>query len=313
MSLDCERELIDRFIRSVGGYWPPLGALARACEELGELSDALISGDTEGQQDELVDLFVTVGVVANHYCIWPTLEEISKIPAHAEYGRLASSCGRLARLVNAYEGIKPTKDSESLDTGSSIIARIYAELFAYARALRFDLRAAVQSSVASKADRDRDRFAKNFHPITALAVDAYRELAPAAVKAEIPAQNMWGAPQVAEIRSSRELLSSTRLHAERFLRISAWAPISAFVWIDHLEPTAAARMAESAPLSLWRWTRLLPSSPTRGAVVAVPDDGRHLIIVFSLLLPLNKDLPRAWRQEEQFVLPVVSMAETGRT
>jgi len=67
----------DELIRQLGGYWPPLGMLAAATEEIGELAREINSLEhikkkkpSESQKaigEELADTIYTLICLANHY------------------------------------------------------------------------------------------------------------------------------------------------------------------------------------------------------------------------------------------------------
>lgn len=67
----------DDLIKTLGGYWPPLGMLAAATEEIGELAREINALEhikkkkpSESQKaigEELADTFYTLICIANHY------------------------------------------------------------------------------------------------------------------------------------------------------------------------------------------------------------------------------------------------------
>jgi NTP pyrophosphatase (non-canonical NTP hydrolase) len=209
----------------VGGYWPPLAAVARLLEELGELSEllGLVEPPTHELASELADVWIITAALADQF-----LGEVAEpgdaggasalaaasgatpepgdagascasAPAAEPIAGLAIVAGRIARIVNYYDGPKTPR---SLDGWSSLgqeVGELHRELAAIAHACGIDLAAAVDAKLDAIPPRDSGRFARRREdPATAASLEGFRALSlePArpALGLEPAHARLWGTP-----------------------------------------------------------------------------------------------------------------------
>lgn len=209
-------------MEQVGGYWPPLAAVARLLEEIGELAELLGQDDAPAHElaSELADVWIITAALADQF-----LGEVGEpgdaggvsapsagsggagpgdagpgdaqgAPAPAEpIARLAVVAGRIARIVNYYDGPKTPR---SLDGWSSLgeeVGELHRELAAVARARGLDLAAAVAAKLDAIPPRDSGRFARRREdPSTATPLERFRALRAPALGLEPAHARLWGAP-----------------------------------------------------------------------------------------------------------------------
>lgn len=256
---------VDRFIRDLGGYWPPLGGLARVVEELGEFAEAVASRSSIAQGEELTDLFTVVSAITNQYCAWPSPEQVEELSAQdADLSQLVQACGLLGRMVNQFEGIKPPKPGEQVYDIRLVVARICAIIERLVRELGGHLPSMVLDSLKSKAVRDVDRFAVSFDPTTAKSLDVLRlHKSKALVDWAVDAR-LWGEPSADELHHSGTGQTVPLHHFERFVRISQWLPLDAYVGMTTQSATHEECL-RNAREKLRLWSSVAPSVNLLGA------------------------------------------------
>ncbi len=72
-------------LAAVGGYWRPSAGAIRLLEELGEVAEAIASGEVDALADELADVWIISTAVADQY-----LAAVDPLGAGAPPGRPAS-------------------------------------------------------------------------------------------------------------------------------------------------------------------------------------------------------------------------------
>jgi hypothetical protein len=181
---------VDAMIRALGGYWRPVNAVARLLEELAELGQQLTAEDADVRQaelaGELADLWIISTCLANQFTLTLAGDDHAEL-GNGSFVRLVEEAGRIARVVNFYDGPKNPRSLDGFPTLAAAIASFHRTLRALAVGRRVDLDAAVESKVADAADRDRGRFAVSYDPSTA---DSLRAFKPDLQSA----QRLWGAP-----------------------------------------------------------------------------------------------------------------------
>ena len=169
-------ELIDKSIRSVGGYWPPLAGVARLLEELGEVAVELRREPRIQNKlaEELADVFFISTCVANQYLADlgaayadAVLDDSLVIktavePAPIVFLDLLCSASSLARTVNLYEGSKPLKPDEHVTRIGQAVARLHRALAELASGMCVRLADEVRAACERKSNRDRGRFKISF-------------------------------------------------------------------------------------------------------------------------------------------------------
>ena len=222
---------VHELIGSVGGYWPPLAAVVRVLEELGEVfADA--DGKSADLASELADLFIIILCLANQYRIEPRIIPSShtSIPRQHALGMLLQRCGDIARIVNALEGVKPKKDSdESLDVDAAFSKCLEALLLVF-NTTGESLPSTFEKTVSTKATRDTKRFQERFDPTTSRVLDRFSVIrestrCPFAAKA-----TLWGGPEWDTSASLEANVETLRPHLDRFVLVNKYKTIDGFVW-----------------------------------------------------------------------------------
>jgi hypothetical protein len=211
------QRLVRTTMARVGGYWRPLAAVARLLEELGELAEILDGPtlDREELASELADVWIITTALADQFLgavAEPGSLEGSGPPLACERdggGRelrssgapddqlraLVACAGRIARIVNYYDGPKTPRSLEGWPSLSDAVAELHRALARVAHARGVELGAAVAGKLRAIAVRDSRRFARAEHdPGTAPCLERFRVAAARAWGAQIGDARLWGAP-----------------------------------------------------------------------------------------------------------------------
>ena len=175
-----QREL-DEMIRSVGGYWPPLAAVARLLEELGELAEIVENPSTYTAAigNELADVWVITTAIANQFNI-----DLSRYPAKAidlsdeeptALGILLQRAGRIARTINYYAGPKTPRRFDDWSLLGPAIADLHSALGILAKTHNIDLDSAIHGKIRLSRSRDAGRFTAGFDPSTAATLNRFQK------------------------------------------------------------------------------------------------------------------------------------------
>jgi NTP pyrophosphatase (non-canonical NTP hydrolase)/FPC/CPF motif-containing protein YcgG len=198
---------------SLGGYWRPLSALARVLEEVGEIGE-LLACEEPVQFDalalELADVFVISTCLANQYCAnlscayknlkWEKIRPSTYMPGAVDDSlrldlcRLAHRTGRLARVINGYEGDKPPKKSDSETNVSVEVAGIHFVLLEMAFTIDYDLIEAVDKVLDASGQRDLGRFLKHWDPSVSPTLEAFRPIVETTPCIFAKRAKLWAAP-----------------------------------------------------------------------------------------------------------------------
>lgn len=192
---------VHAMIQNVGGYWRPVNAVARLLEELGELCELLISADleTNGERlpNEFADLWIISTCLANQFNVTLTdhtpTDHCSGNEA-AGIAHLVRHAGRIARIVNYYDGPKSPRSLDGFPTLSAAILEFQAALQLLAVRNGIDIDAAVLSKIASAEVRDRGRFAVSYDPSTADSLCTFQAVREATQCIFSGNARLWGAP-----------------------------------------------------------------------------------------------------------------------
>jgi hypothetical protein len=174
-----------------GGYWRPLAAVARLLEELGELVELLVgtrpsAGDLAG---ELADLWIITTALADQFRL--EVPEPERAPPAASTAPspagLVMAAGRIARVVNYYDGPKTPRAPGGLPSLAEAIVGFHDELDLLCASLEVDLGAAVSDKISVIHGRDMERFAREDNdPSTAATL--------ALLPGPRQQARLWGAP-----------------------------------------------------------------------------------------------------------------------
>jgi hypothetical protein len=215
---------VHAMIQNIGGYWRPVNAVARLLEELAELGQELTTVGANGSREELsgefADLWIISACLANQFNVvladgtggtggagpgtggtggTGNPSPAAERPADGEAGgfvRLVEDAGRIARVVNYYDGPKNPRSLVGFPTLTAAIKTFHRTLRTLAVSSGVDLDAAVDSKVTVAGERDRGRFALSYDPSTAASLRAFRALPDRARRRPSgdPKTRLWGAP-----------------------------------------------------------------------------------------------------------------------
>jgi NTP pyrophosphatase (non-canonical NTP hydrolase) len=198
------QERVRETMRSAGGYWRPLAAVARLLEELGELGESLAARvDSAEHASELADLWIITAALADQF-LSEVAEPGSQLGPQSSQGpetrdlyvELVLAAGQIARIVNYYDGPKTPRTLDGWTSLGQAVADLHRALADIARAEGVDLREAVADKLRAIPVRDAGRFSAIHHdPRTAACLERFR-LSPALARwPEIERAKLWGAPE----------------------------------------------------------------------------------------------------------------------
>jgi NTP pyrophosphatase (non-canonical NTP hydrolase) len=246
----------------VGGYWRPLAALARALEELGEVAELLLVPDPpgEGLAEELADLWIITTALADQF-LGDVADPGSRVLGavgeqtvlnQAERDPLAelvAAAGRMARIVNYYDGPKTPRSLAGWCSLGDAVAALHERLETLAGAHRLDLAAAVERKLDAIPARDGRRFASSAEdPSTAPCLQAFRWLKEPVLGLDPRDARVWGRtvsspePAAAELDEIAPVLAS-------FAKAAIHERLEAFVLcVVACEPGATLAQRPNGPL-----------------------------------------------------------------
>lgn len=201
---------VHELIEAVGGYWRPSAGVTRILEELGELSEEIEAwregAGLEGLENELADLWIITSAVANLFGVVAVEREDERSQVRGEprslegqrspvdIGRLLQHAGRIARIVNYYDGPKTPRSFEGWQPISSAIVEFQRELFRVAAIFGIDLGAAIERKVGRTKVVDRARFRRGFNPAMASCLVRFSALIEKSLCIFANQARLWGAP-----------------------------------------------------------------------------------------------------------------------
>lgn len=238
------QQKVHELICTVGGYWPPLAAVARLIEELAELTEASQAHPMDKTElgSELADVFIISTCIGNQFCA--ALE-----PLEALVGRegstingardetpdrcivqLLQSAGAIARTINYYEGMKPLKPGESVICLEVSIRRLQRVLIEIALAMELDLLREVEAKLEKASRRDASRFQPRADPITSPVLERF-DLIRLNTECVFSANaKVWGSHEWDKDLSFEANVGRSVSDLERFLRAADEEGLDAFVF-----------------------------------------------------------------------------------
>jgi hypothetical protein len=207
------RERVRATIGLVGGYWRPLAAVARLLEELGELAELLGPSTPDAGQcvSELADLWIIATAVSDQF-LGAVAEPGSPAPRPPEDdaerasrdgqalsrglpARLLAAGGRIARIVNYYDGPKTPRAFDGWVSLSDAVAEFHRALADVAHAHEVDLGAAVSAKLDAIPTLDSGRFRAGEHdPSTAASLERFRTVHAEPTDPVSEPARLWGSP-----------------------------------------------------------------------------------------------------------------------
>jgi NTP pyrophosphatase (non-canonical NTP hydrolase) len=242
------RERVRATIGEVGGYWRPLAAVARLQEELGELAELLAlerrsdgaqplrqgSPDAEPCASELADLWIITTALADQFLARvaepDSYAHRTTAPHEAGLGELVVAAGRIARIVNYYDGPKTPRTFDGWISLSDAVAELHRALADVAHAHEVDLDVAVHAKLDAIPVRDSGRFREGKHddPSTAASLERFRLIGEADAGLQVECVRLWGAPEW----SSRSFSSNVGAIVEglvSFAKAARWERLDGYL------------------------------------------------------------------------------------
>lgn len=186
-------------MKQVGGYWRPLAAAARVLEELGELAEELEKEtlDTDALRGELADLWIITTAMADQFLAFvaePGTESIAIGEWSDLFWKLVAAGGRIARIVNYYDGPKSPRSLDDWIPLGDAVAAFHRVLASIAEQESVDLAGAVDEKLEAIPTRDADRFLAAHDGSTAAILDHFRQIQDSVLCPYSKNARLWGAP-----------------------------------------------------------------------------------------------------------------------
>lgn len=177
------QQQIDNHIKKLGGYWRSISALARLNEEVGELGELLLQDRLNIDEigTEIADIFIISTCIANQYLNYldeeytligapVAIRELQNLqqpsPMKDRFILIAQRSGKIARIINHYEGDKPKKHSEKPMRLGHEIATLHRQLLFLAHDFDLNVFRYIDRVLAHSATRDKGRFNITHDPTT---------------------------------------------------------------------------------------------------------------------------------------------------
>lgn len=193
---DRVREAIER----VGGYWRPLAAAARLLEELGELGEHHIASDHNYAElgGELADLWIITTAMADQFLARvpePETHRPRETSSADQFPHLVVAAGRIARIVNFYDGPKNPRSLDGWMSLEQAVTRFHRALADIAHAQQVDLRQAIEEKLAAIPILDDGRFRRNHDASTASVLRRFAGVQTTTLCPYAKTARLWGAPE----------------------------------------------------------------------------------------------------------------------
>jgi NTP pyrophosphatase (non-canonical NTP hydrolase) len=292
------REQVRAAIGQVGGYWRPLAAVARLQEELGELAELLMSctpdveqhaGDLAKQSPselaeqwapELADLWIITTAIADQFLgrvAEPGSYPRRPPPSRDLLGNVVIVAGRIARIVNYYDGPKTPRTLEGWVPLSDAVAEFHRALADLAHAHGVDLAAAVGAKLDAIPALDSGRFRAGEHdPSTAASLERFRTLHTASAGPDAERARLWGSPEWS-LESFASNVEALVADLTSLTKAAAWERLDGYL-------IAGPRFTSMALLDDWL-IRLLAEitarDPASAQLVTGPVDGPERRLTFN--------------------------------
>ncbi|HET9894239.1 MAG TPA: YqcI/YcgG family protein [Streptosporangiaceae bacterium] len=241
--------LVHQAIAKIGGYWPPLAAVARLLEEIGEFVEILEEPkmDIAAAASELADVWIISTCIANQFTVPIDVEFVrdaeSDLDIGTALGQVIQLSGRLAKVVNYYGGPKKPKNPDELLSLGVIVTRLHEALGNIANVLSIDLEDSISNSLALSIERDQRRFDPSFDPSTAPCLTTFQELADSTPCTFARAAKVWGSSTWDPTRSIRHNVEILAPYLTRFCRVAPKEHPDGFVVLPRWGPDTLTSLA----------------------------------------------------------------------
>ena len=188
-------------IQGISGYWRPISGVARLLEELGELSEHLESAKKglyhPGLAEELADIWIISTCTANQFNI--KLGDSKAIDFGGaftgnNFHNLVSHAGRIARIVNYYDGPKNPRNFDSWPTLGPTIAALHSALYRIANEFDVALEKVIDEKISAMISLEQRHPEKSFDPTTAESLVHFQFIRLTTACPYANEASLWGAP-----------------------------------------------------------------------------------------------------------------------
>lgn len=224
---------VDESIIILGGYWKPLSALARVIEEVGEVGELIYQESSQNEYaDELSDVFIITTCLANQYCADLNIEyknlgytgNIEKLRRMinpnkeliSSFINLVNQTGKIARIINHYEGDKKKKEGEENSRLSTELARLHLILFEIAEIKGINIFERISLVLEKNLKRDKGRFDVLSDPTTNFSLKRFNNLVKKTDCIFATSAKVWSAPDFNSAWSIERNLEGTCEVLKRF-------------------------------------------------------------------------------------------------
>jgi len=247
--LSRRQKQLARVISELGGYWPPISAVARILEELGEFAEAYsrfnLGSSDQNISEELADLWIITACIANQFCIClpegGTEFPQSQMSLAEDMTDLFAQAGQIARAVNYYDGPKPPRSLHNWIPLAKVIKLFHRTLYSIAQNFKIDLDSTIEQKLAISSVRDKGRFADSFDPSAATSLVRFEPIMRSTKCTFAPAAHLWGSPDWIGSQSLRENVRLVLPHLIRFTKCAQTEGIDGFI-INYAESSATLNM-----------------------------------------------------------------------
>jgi hypothetical protein len=228
------RERVRAAIGQVGGYWRPLAAVARLQEELGELAELCVSSTSHAERcaSELADLWIITTALADQFLgrVAEPGSYARRPPASRDrLGGLVAAAGRIARIVNHYDGPKTPRTFDGWISLSDAVAEFHRALADSAHAHDIDLAVAVAAKLDAIPTLDAGRFRAGEHdPSTAASLQRFRAIRAASSCPEAERERLWGSPEWSS-KSFESNVDAIVVGLSSFTKAAAWERLDGYL------------------------------------------------------------------------------------
>jgi len=244
---------VNDLIMSVGGYWTLSAAAVRLLEEIGEFSE--IYPPTQGiyskieMEGELADLYIITTCIANQHLIAlpePAAEVSSNLSPAELLRDLIIRAGRIARIVNYYDGPKRPRTMDGWESLETAITAFHRSLGRVALDIGIRLEDAVANKLVVARGKDRGRFAASFDPVTSEIIAEFSMLTSSRLCPYAKNARVWGARKCRHGEHIGEYVRETSPDFMRFLKCALVERLDGFIF--GFEHSATPNLADLSVL-----------------------------------------------------------------
>jgi NTP pyrophosphatase (non-canonical NTP hydrolase) len=226
----AEQHYVATTIKWLGGYWKPQAAGMRLLEEISELSRALEGMGDVGE--ELADIKIITTCLANQFNLGlrqPTSPRSVTNGPDSDLAHIVQCAGRIARIINYYDGPKAPRPTEQLEHLSAPILDLHRDLQVLAEAHGIDLGVEVAKKLEHTLSRDGQRFSVSFDPATSEVLEAFSPTTKATSCTFARAAKLWAGPRWNRARNVSYNCEITVPYLTRFARAANAEGLDGFI------------------------------------------------------------------------------------